>query len=77
MTDVNIHDAYTDSGSVLPKGEAAITTINGMTDFELLLPKFNNEDVLPEAVSYLVACLLRHQDDEFRNEMLEWMEEQK
>ena len=64
--------ASTDTGVLLPKSEAALVTANGGRELQLLLPEYGDKDV-PELVLYLAVCLARADDQDFFNEMMDWL----
>ena len=65
---------YKEAAVSIPPTEAAITTASGMTELELVLPKMEDDEDLPEAALFLVACAMRyHADPEFVQEQLAWL----
>lgn len=68
-------DLETDTGTVVPRTEAAIVTVNGMTGLELLIPKMAPEDTVPDLALLLTALLIRcDKDPDFVREQLDWMD---
>lgn len=58
----------------LPSNEAALVTTNDMTDWELLLPQFDDDENVPDLVVLLAGFMIRVQSDpEFVAEMGEWI----
>lgn len=63
--------SYKEAAVSIPTSEAAITTASGMTELELVLPKMEDDEQLPEAALILVACAMRyHAEPEFVQEQL-------
>jgi hypothetical protein len=66
--------SYKEAAVSIPTTEAAIITASGMTELELVLPKVERDEDLPEAALFLVACAMRyHADPEFVQEQLAWL----
>lgn len=60
--------------TLVPAGEAAIVTSDGMQQLQLLIPDFGDDQEVPEALMFLSAVFVRYSDEEFRKEQLDWME---
>jgi hypothetical protein len=69
---------YSDKGTVLNTDEAALVTENSGTTVSLLLPIFKDEDTIPRAILYLVACAMRSSDEpDFIEEQIQWLTNRK
>ncbi len=65
---------YKEPAVAVPSTEAAIITADGMTDVELVMPVLIDDEELPEAALFLVACAMRyHADPAFVQEQLAWL----
>ena len=65
--------SYKEPGAVVPPTEAAIVTASNMTELELVLPRTDDDEELPEAALFLTACALRYHDDPvFVQAQLKW-----
>jgi hypothetical protein len=55
-------------------GEAAMVTIDDMTDLLVFIPSMDEEDTVPPAARFMIACGMRwKKDPKFVEEMLEWL----
>lgn len=69
-------DLQSDTGTVVPKGEAAIVTAERMTKLELLVPDMGSDQIVPDLLLFITACMVRyHRDPGFVSEQVRWMEE--
>lgn len=71
------HDAHSDGAYMVPVGECAVHTTDGMKGLALIIPKAltpqQSADV-PELMLALTAVMVRlDRDPEFRREQIEWM----
>ena len=65
---------YKEPAVAVPSTEAAIITADGMTDVELVMPVLIDDEELPEAALFLVACAIRYHDDpKFVQAQLAWL----
>lgn len=64
--------------TILPANEAALVTIDNMTDLSLLLPEDIDPNAnVPPAVRFLTACMVRAEQEEgWAQEMVAWMDAQ-
>lgn len=72
--------ASSDMAAVIPKGEAAIITMDGMTKLALVIPQLKGDHKVkvPELLLFLTACMARGDTDpDFLREQVEWMEARK
>jgi hypothetical protein len=72
-----MNDISTDRGSILePDACALVASADGSLSF--LMPQVRDEEaVLPRKVLLLVAVLVRAEDDEWVDEMLEFLEQER
>lgn len=66
--------------TIIPPGEAALVTVDGMCGWELLLPDphgglIDPKANVPVAVRMLTACCMRAEEQEWVDEMLRWLNE--
>lgn len=62
--------------TILPPGEAALVTMDGMQGLGLLIPTGIPDDQnVPPALRFLTACMMRAQeDDAWVHEMVAWVD---
>ena len=74
---MNMHPegTYSDSGTVLDTGEAALVTEGKGTRVALLMPEMKEGESYPIPMLFIAACAFRSTaEPEFIKEMLEWLE---
>jgi hypothetical protein len=54
--------SYKELAAVVPAHRTAIVTASNMTERELVLPRTDDDEELPEAALFLTACALRYHD---------------
>lgn len=66
--------AHSDTGTVIPKETAALA-INAQGELQLLLPKSDDDAVVPDHVMFLTAVMADTEPD-FVREQIEWLRRQ-
>lgn len=67
----------TDEGDlVIDKEDLAVIYSKARGKLQLMIPRvaMADNDMMPPLTQYLTACFLRHDDEEFVTEQLEWLQ---